>query len=324
MSACLSPTASLPTDPLLPLPHLHRRAAPMQGQGSRFELLRLLGAGEAQALAAGAEPLVEAELWCVRSGGALLHEGGFSDTVYVVRSGSLKCVKTLEDGYEQVFAFAQPGDLLGYEALHGGAHPATAMALEHSTVYALPLAQLRGGSPWLDEGLRQSLSRQLARATETAELMSAVTADVRLARFILWMSARMARMGQSPRRFHLRMGRRDIASFLGTAHETTSRSFTTLAEHGLIAVDNREIEILDLDGLKIRAMATRGASTSVDDGRAWAARRLRDSTGARSEARPALRWLNAAARPATNIASGASAAAVSRPSSVPVPASCMP
>jgi CRP/FNR family transcriptional regulator len=203
--------------------------------------------------------------------------------VFVVRSGSLKCVKTLEDGYEQVLGFAQPGDLLGYEALHGGAHPSTVIALEHATVYALPLAQLRRNLPWLDEGLRQGLSRQLARAAETAELMSAVTADVRLARFILWVSARMERVGQSPRRFHLRMGRRDIASFLGTAHETTSRSFTTLAELGLIAVDNREIEILDLDGLRRRALATRGlAGEAVASGRLRGLRRLNGAAAHRS------------------------------------------
>jgi|GEM_PF-3470709 CRP/FNR family transcriptional regulator, anaerobic regulatory protein len=315
MSPCPNPLLSIESPPF---GQLHRRSASIQGQGSRGELLRLLGAGDAQAGAAAGEPLAEAEVWCVRAGAALLHEGGLGDTVYLVRSGSLKCMKTLEDGYEQVFAFAQPGDLLGYEALHGGTHPATVVALEHSTVYALPLAQLRGGLPWLDEGLRQGLSRQLARAAETAELMSAVTADVRLARFILWMSARMARMGQSPRRFHLRMGRRDIASFLGTAHETTSRSFTTLAELGLIAVDNREIEILDLDGLKIRAMATRGASTSVDGaGRAQPARRLRDNVRIKGDTRPALRWLNAAAVQGASIASGALPAAF-RPSAAPV------
>ncbi|MFO1219174.1 MAG: Crp/Fnr family transcriptional regulator [Burkholderiaceae bacterium] len=235
---------------------LHRRVVPLHGQGSRAELMRLLGLNEPAPR--GLEALTEADLWCVRAGAVLLREGNLDDTVFVVRSGSLKCVKTLEDGYEQVLAFAQPGDLLGYEALYGGAHPSTVIALEHATVYALPLAQLRGGAAWLDEGLRQGLSRQLARAAETAELMSAVTADVRLARFILWVSARMARAGQSPRRFHLRMGRRDIASFLGTAHETTSRSFTTLAELGLIAVDNREVEILDMAGLKARALATRG------------------------------------------------------------------
>jgi CRP/FNR family transcriptional regulator len=255
---------------------LHRRVVPLHGQGSRAELMRLLGVSDTGAR--GNDALADADLWCVRAGAVLLREGDHDDTVFVVRSGSLKCVKTLEDGYEQVLAFAQPGDLLGFEALYDGAHPSTVIALEHATVYALPLGLLRSGLGWLDEGLRQGLSRQLARAAETAELMSAVTADVRLARFILWVSARMARAGQSPRRFYLRMGRRDIASFLGTAHETTSRSFTTLADLGLIAVNNREVEILDMDGLKVRALATRGLAAegaAVAAGRAGPPRRPR-------------------------------------------------
>lgn len=239
------------------LPLHHRRVVPLRGQGSYAELLRLLGVHEQPVR--GSLPATDADLWCVRAGASLLREGDHDERVFVVRSGSLKCVKTLEDGYEQVLAFAQPGDLLGYEALYGGARPFTAIALEHATVYALTLAQLRGGLPGLDEGLRQAMSRQLAGAAETAELMSAVTADVRLARFLLWVSARMARAGQSPRRFRLRMGRRDIASFLGTAHETTSRSFTTLAELGLVTVNNREVEILDMPGLKARALSTRGS-----------------------------------------------------------------
>lgn len=264
----ISPIDSSTAHPARPELSLHhRRVVPLRGQGSHAELLRLLGVPELPTRSA--LPATDADLWCVRAGASLLREGDHDERVFVVRSGSLKCVKTLEDGYEQVLAFAQPGDLLGYEVLHGGARPFTAIALEHATVYALTLAQLRGGLPGLDEGLRQAMSRQLAGAAETAELMSAVTADVRLARFLLWVSARMARAGQSPRRFRLRMGRRDIASFLGTAHETTSRSFTTLAELGLVTVNNREVEILDMPGLKARALSTRGNGTGshADGGR---------------------------------------------------------
>jgi hypothetical protein len=57
----------------------------------------------------------------------------------------------------------------------------------------------------------------------------------------------------------MRMCRRDIASLLGLAHETVSRSFTTMADAGLLKVENRELEILDLPRLQARARATRGA-----------------------------------------------------------------
>jgi CRP/FNR family transcriptional regulator len=81
---------------------------------------------------------------------------------------------------------------------------------------------------------------------------------VRLARFIVWWSNRMAERGQSPRRLLLRMSRRDIGSLLGVAHETVSRSFSNFVDQGLLRVDNREIEIMDFAGLKARTRNTRG------------------------------------------------------------------
>jgi CRP/FNR family transcriptional regulator len=87
--------------------------------------------------------------------------------------------------------------------------------------------------------------------------MAAVAAEVRLARFLLHLSHRMAACGQSPRRFVLRMSRRDIASYLGVAHETVSRSFTALAGWGLVEVDNREVAIADMEGLRALSLGTR-------------------------------------------------------------------
>jgi len=135
------------------------------------------------------------------------------------------------------------------------------VALEVSTVWVLPLQglrELRQACPALDDGLQRALSRQLQRAADLTQMMAAVASDVRLARFLLWTVARMAEMGQSPRRVLLRMSRRDIASLLGVAHETVSRSFTAMADAGWLKVDNREVEILDLERLQARARSTRG------------------------------------------------------------------
>jgi serine/threonine protein kinase len=110
--------------------------------------------------------------------------------------------------------------------------------------------------------LQHALSSQLARASEIAEVMAAVASEVRLARFLLQRSARMAVYGQSSRQLRLPMSRRDIASHLGVAHETVSRSFGELANWGFISVENREIGILDVEALKAFARMTRGM---VDD-----------------------------------------------------------
>lgn len=228
--------------------------------GSLPELLRLLGLPP-QRGGVGAAPGMPLPVMRVRPDAVLLHEGSDGHTLYVVRSGCFKTVRTLEDGYEQVLSFAQAGELLGFEALHGGMRQSSAVALEYSTVYALATGELRElqrDCPQFEEAVRRGLSRQLARAAEAAEMLSPVASDARLGRFILWLSARMADAGQSPHRLHLRMGRRDIASLLGLAHETISRSFTMLADSGCLRVDNREIEILDMQALRVRARNTRG------------------------------------------------------------------
>lgn len=204
----------------------------------------------------------------VARGATLVHEGAHAQTLYIVHSGSFKSVKTAEDGYEHVLAFSWQRDLIGYDGLYRERYAFGAVALEDSRVVVLPmagLAALRQRSPELDAALQALIARQLAHAGEIAEVMSAVAADARLARFLMQLSARMAERGQSPRRLLLRMNRRDIANHLGLAHETISRSFRLLSNGGCLRVENREVEILDPTALRRCARSTRGAAdTSVE------------------------------------------------------------
>ena len=232
--------------------------APADGLGHLSDLVRAMGAGDETLQADEAQlPL---PLWRVRQHATLFHEGQRVLNLHVVRAGTLRCVTTAEDGYEQVVSFAGPGEVLGFDAISRGTQPVSAQALEESSVYALPLHDLRllrMQSPALDRALELALSRQLLRAAEMVEMMAAVAAEARLARFLLWMSARMSELGRSPRRLRLVMCRRDIASVLGVAHETVSRSFGVLADCGCLRVANREVEILDLGLLRSRARCTR-------------------------------------------------------------------
>jgi CRP/FNR family transcriptional regulator, anaerobic regulatory protein len=224
------------------------------------ELLRLMGDAPASADVDRAAVL-QVAMRQVRAGAALFLEGTRATHLYVVRVGTFKTIKTAEDGYEQVLAFGGVGEVMGFEGLCENRQPVAAIALEDSSVFAIPLndlSSLRQQSPALDRALQTAMSRQLMRVSEMTELMAAVSSEVRLARFIAWWAARMAAHGQSPRRLLLRMSRRDIASLLGIAHETVSRSFSAFVERGLLRVDNREIEVLDPAGLKALTRNTRG------------------------------------------------------------------
>jgi CRP/FNR family transcriptional regulator len=215
-------------------------------------------------------------------GQPLIHEGTAARSIYLVQAGEFKIVCTAEDGYEQVLDFAGRGDVLGFDGMACGLHQQGAMALEDAWVYALPVSELHAlwhRVPSFASELQTALGRQIARSGELAWLTAAVGADRRTARFVLHWSRRMAQRGQSGRRLLLRMSRRDIASHLGLAHESVSRSFTELADLGLLSVDNRKIEILDEPGLRQFALWTRGPVDGVA-ARACARRATHDAVGA--------------------------------------------
>ncbi|TDP64123.1 Crp/Fnr family transcriptional regulator [Roseateles toxinivorans] len=254
---------------------------------SLSDLLGLLGAAPHVDSASNGFPLAMRQL---RTDAALFHEGEMVECIYFVYSGSLKRVRTAEDGYEQVLGFAGRGDLLGYDGVCMGRHPSSAVALEDARLLAVQTQDLRslmGSFPAFGPLLQKASSLELQRQGESLGLMAAVSAEVRLARFVLQMSERMQAMGQSARRFHLRMCRRDIASYLGVAHETVSRSFTMLADWGCLQVDNREVEILDAALLQQIASNTRGLlDMALDRARASAVERPQ---GRVSDSRPARR-----------------------------------
>jgi CRP/FNR family transcriptional regulator, anaerobic regulatory protein len=221
------------------------------------DLLRLMGADDASARVASGMTVPTRHL---RAGDALFHEGARAESIYFVRSGTFKIFHTAEDGYEQVLGFVGRAEVLGFDAVCTEGHPTEAVALEDSNVYVLlvrDLLTLAERSPALGRVLHLAVSNALVRQSELADVMAAVAAEVRLARFLVHLSQRMAACGQSPRRFLLRMSRRDIASYLGVAHETVSRSFTALMGWGLVVVNNREVEITDMDGLRALVKITR-------------------------------------------------------------------
>ncbi len=201
----------------------------------------------------------------LRAGETLFHEGARVESIHFVRSGTLRVFHTEQDGYEQVLGFVGVTEMLGFDALCLERHPTEAVALEDSTVFVMltrDLFALSERSPAFGRVLHLSVSHALARQRELADVMAAVSSEVRLARFLLHLSRRMAACGQSPRRLLLRMSRRDIASHLGVAHETVSRSFKVMVEWGLVEVDNREVEVLDMAKLQLFSQGTR---RQIDD-----------------------------------------------------------
>jgi CRP/FNR family transcriptional regulator len=80
-------------------------------------------------------------------------------------------------------------------------------------------------------------------------LLGSMSAEERLAAFLLNLSQRMKARGYSPREFHMRMSRAEIGSYLGMKLETVSRTFSAFQKQELLEVDKKHVRITDLEGL---------------------------------------------------------------------------
>lgn len=184
--------------------------------------------------------------------GRLFHAGDRFGSVYVVRSGSLKTVLPVETGNWQVMGFHVPGDVVGLDAISEDRHQCEAIALERTSVCAIPFEQLEGVAaqlPSLQRQLHRIISREIGRDQEHLEALGRRTARERVALFLHGLSRRLERAGFPGSELRLSMSREDIADYLGLALETVSRVMGRLADEGLIKVDRRRVRIRDRDAL---------------------------------------------------------------------------
>lgn len=175
------------------------------------------------------------------------------DTLYVVHSGFLKTVLIDEFGNEQVLNFPMKGDMFGVDGIHTKRYASEAVALSNCDLILLPFKKftsLGRVHAELEHAMYSVMSRELVREQAMVSMLGALSAEARVARFLVSLSERFAEMGYSSKLFNLRMTRHEIGSYLGLTLETVSRTLSAFNEIGLISVDQRSIAIKDLDALK--------------------------------------------------------------------------
>ena len=189
----------------------------------------------------------------LREGQALYREGDVFKFIYAVRSGTFKSTLMLLDGREQVTGFQMAGELLGLDGVASGGQASSAVALEDAEVCSIPYARLveiASSNVEMQLVLARLMSAEIVREHKLMAMLGTMSADERVASFLLDISRRLQARGYSPQEFHLRMTRADIGSYLGVKLETVSRSLSAFAAQGLLVVDKKHLRIVDFDGLQ--------------------------------------------------------------------------
>jgi len=189
----------------------------------------------------------------VRKGAHLYHAGSEFEAIHAVHSGFLKNTVSSEDGKEQIVHFALPGDPVGLDGIATGNHQSTTVALEDSSVCGAsygPLMELCNQIPRLQRHFSRLLAAEVRSGARLMLLLGNMSAEARVATFLLRLSSRLAARGYSSTQLRLPMTRQELASYLGLRLETVSRIFSAMHNEELIAIDGRQIVFKRPEGLQ--------------------------------------------------------------------------
>ncbi len=186
----------------------------------------------------------------IQPGEHLFRAGDEFRSVASVRTGCFKSYIVDHEGQEQVLGFHLPGEIIGLDAIHSHRHTANVVALDTSAVCGLTfesMSSLARQMPELQSELFRLMSQRISELETSAGDLSA---DERIAMFLVSLSERFARRGYSENEFILAMSRRDIASYLRLATETVSRVLARFQKSGVLRVDRKEVRIRNMPELK--------------------------------------------------------------------------
>ena len=187
-------------------------------------------------------------------GETLFSEGETATGFYLLASGSIKLCKVSPDGKEKVLHFVHPSETFAEAAFFGdGKYPAEARALESGAALFFPRQAFMGlleRNPRFSLNLIISLSLLLRRFARQIEELSFAEVPARLAAYLMESAAKKSTAFQGKTYLDLDIKKGELASRLGTASETLSRTFKKLKEEGVLGVEGNRVIILDMARLQ--------------------------------------------------------------------------
>lgn len=199
--------------------------------------------------------LVQTQRSLVRARGqTIVQEGDRADRLFVLNSGAVALQRSLPDGRRQVLDFLWRGDVIGLGLGEDERFGYTALTLADTALIAVTrpdLERMTEDYPELSIRLARIGSERLAHAFDRMTLLGQMTAEEKMAAFLLELSESQSRCGGRSNPVWVPMGTAEIADYLGLRLETVSRRTSAFQRQGLIRrLESHRIELLDPAGLR--------------------------------------------------------------------------
>jgi CRP-like cAMP-binding protein len=192
-------------------------------------------------------------------------EGENADRFYLVVDGKVKIFKRGPGGKDQLLRLILPGESFAEAAMFsGGKFPATAMAVPDTEMLCFPrqaFLAIQRQNPELAMRMLASLSRFCRQFLDILEDLSLRSVPERVAGYLL--SRYHSAMPGPGEPFDLGISKGELASRLGIASETLSRTLKKFKDDGSIAIHRRAITILRFE--KLKAFVAESAAGNLPD-----------------------------------------------------------
>tara|TARA_R110002033_G_scaffold8237_1_gene28475 strand:+ start:1607 stop:2656 length:1050 start_codon:yes stop_codon:yes gene_type:complete len=180
----------------------------------------------------------------------IYREQDHANYIYLINKGTVKCHQIDEQGKELVTTIYKEDDLFGYSTFTSNKpHKETATSIhdvELTGISAKQFSEIINDNHKIAIELIQLLSDNISTMKNQLLEMAYSSVSKKTATTILKFAEKINRKPEDP----IKISRSDLASVAGIATETLIRTLTSFKRQGIIKIEGRNIQILDIEELK--------------------------------------------------------------------------
>lgn len=184
----------------------------------------------------------------------LFSEGDAPAWFWLVRSGRIKILRQSRDGKEIILELLGPGEPFGgVAALEGRAYPASAQALEASTVVRIPpepVLAIAQRHPTIVREMALMLGRRLRAAHDSVKSLASDPVEARLAARLIRLAESEGARDQRGLVLPFRLTRQTLADMTGTTVETAIRVVSRWLKKGILNEEDGRLIVPSVDVLR--------------------------------------------------------------------------
>ena len=181
-------------------------------------------------------------------------EGDAPAWFWLVRSGRVKILRQSRDGKDVVLELLGPGEPFGgVAAIEGRPYPASAQAVETSTVVRIPpqpIVALAQRHPTIVREMALMLGRRLRTAHDSVKSLASAPVEARLAATLIRLAESEGVPDQRGLVLPFRLTRQTLADMTGTTVETTIRVLGRWLKKGILSEEDGRFIVPSVEVLR--------------------------------------------------------------------------